>query len=132
VNLLHWLDHLLPQLPRYGFALIFIFVFLSNIVFPFPGKVTLFGAGFVWGRAAGSLGTDVGRDIGKLLRRYLCILARPALGSLPPREASLVASDADAFRVASAILQTSLRQDCVSRTLVAQASKMKGKLGVVC
>jgi len=55
VNSLHWLDRLLPQLPHYGFALVFIVVFLSNIGFPFPGKVILFGAGFVWGRAAGSL-----------------------------------------------------------------------------
>jgi membrane protein DedA with SNARE-associated domain len=55
VNSLHWLDRLLPQLPHYGFALVFLVVFLSNIGFPFPGKVILFGAGFVWGRAAGSL-----------------------------------------------------------------------------
>jgi membrane protein DedA with SNARE-associated domain len=55
VNLLHWLDRLLPQLPHYGFALVFLVVFLSNIGVPFPGKVVLFGAGFVWGRAAGSL-----------------------------------------------------------------------------
>jgi membrane-associated protein len=55
VNLLHWLDHLLPQLPHYGLALVFLVVFLSNVGFPFPGKVILFGAGFVWGRAAGSL-----------------------------------------------------------------------------
>jgi membrane protein DedA with SNARE-associated domain len=55
VNLLHWLDRLLPQLPHYGFEIVFIVVFLSNIGVPFPGKVILFGAGFVWGRAAGSL-----------------------------------------------------------------------------
>ena len=55
MNLLHWLDRLLPELPHYGFALVFIVVFLSNIGVPFPGKVILFGAGFVWGRAAGSL-----------------------------------------------------------------------------
>jgi membrane protein DedA with SNARE-associated domain len=55
VNLLHWLDRLLPQLPHYGFALVFLVVLLSNIGVPFPAKVILFGAGFVWGRAAGSL-----------------------------------------------------------------------------
>jgi membrane protein DedA with SNARE-associated domain len=55
VNLLHWLDRLLPQLPHYGFALVFLVVFLSNIGVPFPGKVILFGAGFLWGRTAGSL-----------------------------------------------------------------------------
>ena len=55
MNRLHWLDRLLPQLPHYGFEIVFIVVFLSNIGVPFPGKVILFGAGFVWGRAAGSL-----------------------------------------------------------------------------
>jgi membrane protein DedA with SNARE-associated domain len=53
--MLHWLDSLLPDLPHYGFALVFIVVFLSNVGFPFPGKVILLGAGFVLGRAAGSL-----------------------------------------------------------------------------
>ncbi len=55
MNLLHWLDRLLPQLPHYGFVLVFLVVFLSNIGVPFPGKVILFGAGFVWARTAGSL-----------------------------------------------------------------------------
>jgi membrane-associated protein len=53
--MLHWLDSLLPNLPHYGFALVFIVVFLSNVGFPFPGKVILLGAGFVLGRTAGSL-----------------------------------------------------------------------------
>jgi membrane protein DedA with SNARE-associated domain len=53
--MLHWLDSLLPALPHYGFALVFIVVFLSNVGFPIPGKVILLGAGFVLGRAAGSL-----------------------------------------------------------------------------
>jgi membrane protein DedA with SNARE-associated domain len=53
--MLHWLDSLVPDLPHYGFALVFIVVFLSNVGFPFPGKVILLGAGFVLGRAAGSL-----------------------------------------------------------------------------
>jgi membrane protein DedA with SNARE-associated domain len=44
-----------PQLPHFGFTLVFLVVFLSNIGVPFPGKAILFGAGFVWGRAAGSL-----------------------------------------------------------------------------
>lgn len=55
MHLLHWLDRLLPWLPHYGFAGVFIVVFLSNIGVPFPGKVILFGAGFVWGRAGRSL-----------------------------------------------------------------------------
>jgi membrane protein DedA with SNARE-associated domain len=44
-----------PSCPINGFALVFLVAFLSNIGFPFPGKVILFGAGFVWGRAAASL-----------------------------------------------------------------------------
>jgi hypothetical protein len=53
--MLHWLDSLLPHLPHYGFVLIFLVVFLSNIGVPFPGKVILLGAGFVWGRTTGAL-----------------------------------------------------------------------------
>jgi membrane protein DedA with SNARE-associated domain len=55
VNLLHWLERLLPQLPHYGVVAVFLVVFFSNVGVPFPGKVILLGAGFVWGRAAGSL-----------------------------------------------------------------------------
>jgi membrane protein DedA with SNARE-associated domain len=53
--MLHWLDSLLPRLPHYGYALVFIIVFLNNIGFPLPGETILLGAGFVLGRAAGSL-----------------------------------------------------------------------------
>ena len=53
--MLHWLHSLLPHLPRYGFALIFIVVFLDNLGFPLPGKTILFGAGFILGKTAGSL-----------------------------------------------------------------------------
>ena len=53
--MLHWLDSLLPHLPHYGFALVFLVVFLSNVGVPFPGRIILLGAGFVWGRATGSL-----------------------------------------------------------------------------
>ena len=55
MHLLHWLDRLLPQLPHYGFVPVFLVVFLSNVGVPIPGKVILFGAGFVWGRAGDSL-----------------------------------------------------------------------------
>lgn len=55
MHVLHWFDSLLPELPHYGFALVFLVVFLSNIGVPFPAKVILFGAGFVFGRAAGAL-----------------------------------------------------------------------------
>jgi membrane-associated protein len=53
--MLHWLDSLLPHLPHYGFVLVFLVVFFSNVGVPFPGKFILLGAGFVWGRATGSL-----------------------------------------------------------------------------
>jgi len=53
--MLHWLDSLLPHLPHYGYALVFIVVFLNNVGFPLPGETILLGAGFVLGRAAGSL-----------------------------------------------------------------------------
>jgi membrane protein DedA with SNARE-associated domain len=52
---LHWLHELLPQLPRYGFLLVFIVVFLNNIGFPLPGETILLGAGFMLGRSAESL-----------------------------------------------------------------------------
>jgi membrane protein DedA with SNARE-associated domain len=74
VNSLHWLDRLLPQLPHYGFALVFLVVFLSDIGFPFPGKVILFGAGLRLGKGRWlSLGTHVNRDSGELSRRELRI-----------------------------------------------------------
>jgi membrane-associated protein len=53
--MLHWLDSLLPRLPHYGYALVFVIVFLNNVGFPLPGETILLGAGFVLGRAAGSL-----------------------------------------------------------------------------
>jgi membrane protein DedA with SNARE-associated domain len=53
--MLHWLHSLLPYLPHYGYALVFIVVFLNNVGFPLPGETILLGAGFVLGRAADSL-----------------------------------------------------------------------------
>ena len=53
--MLHWLRELLPHMPRYGYVLVFIVVFLNNIGFPLPGETILLGAGFVLGRSAGSL-----------------------------------------------------------------------------
>jgi membrane protein DedA with SNARE-associated domain len=53
--MLHWLHSLVPYLPHYGYALVFIVVFLNNVGFPLPGETILLGAGFVLGRAAGSL-----------------------------------------------------------------------------
>jgi membrane-associated protein len=53
--MLHWLHSLLPHIPRYGYVLVFLVVFLNNVGFPLPGETILLGAGFVLGRAAGSL-----------------------------------------------------------------------------
>jgi membrane protein DedA with SNARE-associated domain len=55
LNMLHWLHSLLPHIPHYGYVLVFIVVFLNNIGFPLPGETILLGAGFVLGKAAGSL-----------------------------------------------------------------------------
>ena len=53
--MLHWLGSLLPHVPRYGYVLVFIVVFLNNIGFPLPGETILLGAGFILGKAAASL-----------------------------------------------------------------------------
>jgi membrane-associated protein len=53
--MLHGLNSLLPNLPHYGYVLVFIVVFLNNIGIPFPGEVVLLGAGFILGAAAGVL-----------------------------------------------------------------------------
>ena len=53
--MLHWLHSLLPHLPHYGYVLVFVVVFLNNIGFPLPGETILLGAGFILGKAAGSL-----------------------------------------------------------------------------
>jgi membrane-associated protein len=53
--MLHWLHSLLPHIPRYGFVLVFIVVFLSNIGVPPPGKTIVFGIGIMLGKAASSL-----------------------------------------------------------------------------
>jgi membrane protein DedA with SNARE-associated domain len=55
VNMFDWLRSLLPNLPHYGYALVFIVVFLNNVGFPLPGETILLGAGFILGKAAGSL-----------------------------------------------------------------------------
>ena len=47
--MLHGLNSLLPNLPHYGYVLVFIVVFLNNIGIPFPGEVVLLGAGFTSG-----------------------------------------------------------------------------------
>jgi membrane protein DedA with SNARE-associated domain len=49
--MLEWLHSLLPGLPHYGAALIFIVVFLNNLGFPLPGESILLGAGFILGRS---------------------------------------------------------------------------------
>ncbi|HCN90945.1 MAG TPA: hypothetical protein DIT28_17505 [Oxalobacteraceae bacterium] len=54
-NMLHWLHSLLPHIPHYGYVLVFIVVFLNNIGFPLPGETILLGAGFILGKAGGSL-----------------------------------------------------------------------------
>jgi membrane protein DedA with SNARE-associated domain len=53
--MLHWLRSLPPDLPHYGYALVFIVVFLNNIGAPLPGETLLLGAGFVLGRAESSM-----------------------------------------------------------------------------
>ena len=53
--MLHWLHSLLPHIPRFGYLIVFIVVFLNNIGFPLPGESMLLGAGFVLGRTATSL-----------------------------------------------------------------------------
>jgi membrane protein DedA with SNARE-associated domain len=53
--MLHLLRSLLPHIPHYGYVLVFIVVFLNNIGVPLPGETILLGAGFVLGKAAGSL-----------------------------------------------------------------------------
>ena len=53
--MLQWLHSLLPHIPHYGYALVFIVVFLNNIGLPLPGETILLGAGFIFGKAAGSL-----------------------------------------------------------------------------
>ena len=53
--MLHWLHSLLPRIPRYGYVLVFIVVFLNNLGVPLPGETILLGGGFILGRSAGSL-----------------------------------------------------------------------------
>jgi membrane-associated protein len=53
--MLHWLHSLLPNLPRYGYVLVFIVVLLNNVGVPLPGETILLGAGFILGHTAGSL-----------------------------------------------------------------------------
>jgi membrane protein DedA with SNARE-associated domain len=53
--MIHWLHSLLPDVPHYGYVLVFIVVFLNNVGLPLPGETILLGAGFVLGQAAGSL-----------------------------------------------------------------------------
>jgi membrane protein DedA with SNARE-associated domain len=53
--MLHWLHSLLPGLPRYGFVLVFVVVFLSNLGVPLAGKAILLAAGFVLGQNGDSL-----------------------------------------------------------------------------
>ena len=53
--MLHWLHALPPHIPHYGYVLVFIVVFLNNLGAPLPGETILLGAGFILGKAAGSL-----------------------------------------------------------------------------
>ena len=50
-----WLRSILPHMPHYGYALVFIVVFLNNIGFPLPGETILLGAGFILGKTASTL-----------------------------------------------------------------------------
>ncbi len=49
------LRSLLPHMHHYGYALVFIVVFLNNVGFPLPGETILLGAGFILGKAASAL-----------------------------------------------------------------------------
>ncbi len=51
----HWLDAFFGHLPHFGYALVFLVVFLNNLGLPLPGETVLFGAGFVSSRSADSL-----------------------------------------------------------------------------
>ena len=53
--MIQWLHSLLPDVPHYGYVLVFIVVFLNNVGLPLPGETILLGAGFVLGQAEGSL-----------------------------------------------------------------------------
>lgn len=53
--MIQWLHSLLPDVPHYGYVLVFIVVFLNNVGLPLPGETILLGAGFVLGQAGGSL-----------------------------------------------------------------------------
>ena len=53
--MLNWLHSFLPHVPRYGYVLVFIVVFLNNVGLPLPGEAILLGAGFILGRTTGSL-----------------------------------------------------------------------------
>ena len=55
VNVLPWLQSLLPHIPEYGYVFVFIVVFLNNISVPLPGESILLGAGFYLGKVAASL-----------------------------------------------------------------------------
>jgi membrane protein DedA with SNARE-associated domain len=44
--MLHWLHSLLPHVPRYGFVLVFVAVFLNNVGIPLPGETIFLGAGW--------------------------------------------------------------------------------------
>ena len=50
-----WLRSILPYMPHYGYALVFIVVFLNNIGLPLPGETILLGAGFILGKTASTL-----------------------------------------------------------------------------
>jgi membrane protein DedA with SNARE-associated domain len=45
----------LPNIPHYGYVLVFIVAFLNNLGLPLPGETILLGAGFVLGKTSDSL-----------------------------------------------------------------------------
>ena len=53
--MLHWLHSMFPDVPHYGYVLVFLVVFLNNVGFPLPGETILLGAGFILGRGVASL-----------------------------------------------------------------------------
>jgi membrane protein DedA with SNARE-associated domain len=53
--ILTWLHSLLPHIPRYGYIVVFVAVFLNNVGVPLPGETIFIGAGFVMGKYAGNV-----------------------------------------------------------------------------
>jgi membrane protein DedA with SNARE-associated domain len=82
----HWLHSLLPDLPRYGFAIAFIVVFLNNLGVPMTRKTILLAAGFILGKNDGSLWQSIAAGTAGCFLGGICtFLAWTAVGPRQPR-----------------------------------------------